>query len=386
MADILRSSSNDYSGTVELRRAERGAFQVAFAGDWRVGAPSQPIAGVLDRLKGAGTLGTVDFVADDVTSWDTSFLLVLRKLEAAVAARGGEATAEHLPDGVRRLLALTANSEAPTGARRAETESSFLAGVGLGAQGAWRATGEFVGFIGETALSFLRLFGGKARFRGSDLALIVQDVGARALPIVSLISFLVGMILAFVGAVQLRQFGVEIYVANLVGIAMLREMGALMTAIIMAGRTGAAFAAEIGSMQANEEVDALSTLGFNPVDFLVLPRVLALIIMMPLLALYADILGILGGALIGTTMLGLDFSQYWAQSMRAISMTHLFIGLAKASVFGVIVALAGCQRGITAGRSASAVGMATTSSVVLAIVLIVVADGLFAVALDILGF
>lgn len=281
-------------------------------------------------------------------------------------------------------MKLAAQSEAPSGARRVALPSSLLARVGDRAQSIWRETGDFFAFIGEAFLAFLRLLRGRAGFRRSDFLLILQDTGARALPIVTLISVLVGMILAFVGAVQLRQFGVEIYVANLVGIAMLREMGALMTAIIMAGRTGAAFAAEIGSMQANEEIDALSTLGFNPVDFLVLPRILALVLMMPLLALYADILGILGGALIGTTLMGLDFSQYWAQTVRALNMTHLFIGLIKASVFGVIVALAGCQRGLFAGRSASAVGMATTSAVVLAIVLIVVADGIFAVVLDIL--
>jgi phospholipid/cholesterol/gamma-HCH transport system permease protein len=354
-----------------------------FAGDWRAGG-ARRLDAVVGQLDDAGPLGAVAFVADEVTVWDTSFLLVLRKLEAAVAARGGAVSHDGLPDGLRRLMALAAQSEAPTGARRADEDDSFFGGVGRATINAWLEAGNIFAFTGEVFLAFLRLLRGKAGFRRSDLWLIIQDSGVKALPIVSLISVLVGMILAFVGAVQLRQFGVEIYVANLVGIAMLREMGALMTAIIMAGRTGAAFAAEIGSMQANEEVDALSTLGFNPVDYLVLPRVLALVLMMPLLALYADILGILGGALIGTTLMGLDFSQYWAQTMRAINMTHLFIGLTKASVFGVIVALSGCQRGLFAGRSASAVGMATTSAVVLAIVLIVVADGLFAVILDIL--
>lgn len=384
MVSSLQTPPSSEPGTAELRRASGDAVQIVLAGDWRAGG-AESIATVLSRLDEAKPLGAVELLADGVTLWDSSFLLVLRKLEAAVASRGGSVSAERLPDGARRLMALAATGEAPSGARRAVADGSVLARIGNGAVDAWRDTGDFFAFVGETSLAVLRLASGRAGFRRSDLALIVQDVGVKALPIVSLISVLVGMILAFVGAVQLRQFGVEIYVANLVGIAMLREMGALMTAIIMAGRTGAAFAAEIGSMQANEEVDALSTLGFNAVDFLVLPRVLALVLMMPLLALYSDILGILGGALIGTTMLGLDFSQYWAQTLRAISTTHLFIGLAKACVFGVIVALAGCQRGLYAGRSAAAVGLATTSAVVLAIVLIVVADGLFAVALDVLG-
>ncbi|HEU0070724.1 MAG TPA: ABC transporter permease [Alphaproteobacteria bacterium] len=378
----MQSPPPTSSGTVDLQRSSSGALALVFAGDWRVGS-ANPLAPVLNRLDDAKPLGQVTYAADEVDVWDTSFLLVLRKLEAAVIERGGTVSHETLPDGIRRLMALAERGE-PQGARRDSPDESFLGGIGEATLKGLREGGQMLIFTGEAALGFVRVLRGRPGFRASDLLLIIQDVGAKALPIVTLISILVGMILAFVGAVQLRQFGVEIYVANLVGIAMLREMGALMTAIIMAGRTGAAFAAELASMQANEEVDALSTFGFNAVDFLVLPRVIALVLMMPLLALYADILGILGGALIGTTLLGLDFSQYWAQTLRALNLTQLFIGLAKASVFGVIVALTGCQRGLFAGRSAAAVGLATTSAVVIAIVLIVVADGLFAVILDIL--
>lgn len=383
MIDPLKSPPQISPGMVELSRSADGAWQLVFTGDWRAGG-AHPLDAVIAQMDAAKTLGAVTLIVDDQTLWDTSLLLAIRKLEAAVALRGGTTAHEDLPNGLRRLMKLAAHTEAPTGARRVTVAPTVLARIGERAQSIWRETEDFLAFIGEAALAFQRLLRGKAGFRRSDFLLILQDSGAKALPIVTLISVLVGMILAFVGAVQLRQFGVEIYVANLVGIAMLREMGALMTAIIMAGRTGAAFAAELGSMQANEEIDALSTLGFNPVDFLVLPRILALVLMMPLLALYADILGILGGALIGTTLMGLDFSQYWAQTLRALNMTHLFIGLVKASAFGIIVALAGCQRGLFAGRSAAAVGMATTSAVVLAIVLIVVADGIFAVVLDIL--
>ncbi|MFN4283428.1 MAG: MlaE family ABC transporter permease [Alphaproteobacteria bacterium] len=381
MPDPLRAPPQAVSGTVKLQRSAQGAWTLVFAGDWRAGRGAD-IAPVVREMADGAPLGPVEFDATAVTVWDTSFLLVLRKLEAAA---GGAVSRDGLPDGLRRLMALAAQKEAPSGARRGAADESFLGGIGQATLNAVKEGGQMLAFTGETALAFWRLLRGRPGFRRSDLLLIVQDVGVKALPIVTLISVLVGMILAFVGAVQLRQFGVEIYVANLVGIAMLREMGALMTAIIMAGRTGAAFAAELASMQANEEVDSLSTLGFNPIDFLVLPRVIALVLMMPLLALYADILGILGGALIGTTLLGLDFAQYWAQTLRALNLTQLFIGLAKASVFGVIVALTGCQRGLFAGRSAAAVGLATTSAVVIAIVLIVVADGLFAVVLDILG-
>lgn len=364
-------------------QASGDGLLLLLSGDWRLRNRVPTSDEMLARLRQAGQGGRVRLQAASDLVWDSSLLLVLRHFAPAAEKAGYQLDSAALPEGIRRLTALAERGE-PAGARRDAPDESFLGGIGEATLKGLREGGQMLTFTGEAALGFVRVLRGRPGFRGSDLLLIIQDVGAKALPIVTLISILVGMILAFVGAVQLRQFGVEIYVANLVGIAMLREMGALMTAIIMAGRTGAAFAAELASMQANEEVDALNTFGFNAVDFLVLPRVIALVLMMPLLTLYADILGILGGALIGTTLLGLDFSQYWAQTLRALNLTQLFIGLAKASVFGIIVALTGCQRGLFAGRSAAAVGLATTSAVVIAIVLIVVADGLFAVILDIL--
>ena len=186
----------------------------------------------------------------------------------------------------------------------------------------------------------------KARYRASDLFLLIQQCGAQALPIVTLISFLVGVILAFVGAVQLKQFGAQIYVADLVGIAMMREMGAMMTGIIMAGRTGAAFAAQLGTMKVTQEVDALTTAGFSPLEFLVLPRVMALILMMPLLCLYADFVGVIGGAVIGVGMLDLSWTTYFNETANAISLTDISGGVFKASVYGVLIALSGCLRGL----------------------------------------
>jgi phospholipid/cholesterol/gamma-HCH transport system permease protein len=225
----------------------------------------------------------------------------------------------------------------------------------------------------------------RARFQSRDLWVLIQECGVQALPIVSLISVLVGLILAFVGAVQLQQFGAQIFVADLVAIAMTREMGAMMAAIIMAGRTGAAFAAQLGTMQVNEEIDALKTLGISPIDFLVLPRMTALILMLPLLTIYADVLGIIGGALVGVVMLDLPPILYWNQTVQAITLNDVLLGVGKSAVFGVLIALSGCLRGIQSGRSASAVGAAATSAVVTAIVLIVVFDGIFAVIANILG-
>ncbi len=187
------------------------------------------------------------------------------------------------------------------------------------------------------------------------------------------------------GAIQLKAFGAQIYVADLVGIAMVRVMGAVMAGIIMAGRTGASYAAQLGTMQVNEEIDALQTLGISPMEFLVLPRMLALILMMPLLCVYADVMGILGGLIVGVTMLDLSPTIYLNETRASFQLTNLWIGLFYSAVFGVIIALAGCLRGIQCGRSASAVGEATTSAVVTSIVTIVVATAIITVICSVLG-
>jgi phospholipid/cholesterol/gamma-HCH transport system permease protein len=221
--------------------------------------------------------------------------------------------------------------------------------------------------------------------RGADVLHFVQATGPGALFIVGLIALLVGMIFAFIGAIQLALFGAEIYVANLVSLAMLREMGAVMAAVAMAGRTGAAYAAEIGTMQVNEEVDALVTSGLSPVAFLVLPRLLALVLMMPLLTLYSNALGIAGGAMIGIFVLDIAAPVYLEQSLQFIGPKDLMVGLIKAFAFGAVVALAGCYHGIRCGRSSAAVGQAATQAVVAAIVLIIVVDSGFTVLFHVLG-
>lgn len=201
----------------------------------------------------------------------------------------------------------------------------------------------------------------------------------------TLTSFLVGLILAFMGAVQLRQFGAQIYVADLVGLGMAREIGAMMTGVIVAGRTGAAFAAQLGTMQVNEEIDALVTMGIPPMEFLVLPRMLALMLMMPLLCVYADLVGMLAGLLVGTGFLHLSLVEYVNETRQAVDLVDCGIGLFKSMVFGALVALAGCLRGMQCGRSAAAVGAAATSAVVTGIVWIIAADGVFAVITERLG-
>ncbi|MEO8058302.1 MAG: ABC transporter permease [Burkholderiales bacterium] len=242
-----------------------------------------------------------------------------------------------------------------------------------------------VTFFGQVLLSAVAGLAGRGRFRSKDLGRIAADCSARAVPIVTVVNVLVGAILAFVGAVQLVKFGAGIYVADLVGIAVAREMAAIITAVVMAGRTGAAFAAELATMQANEEIDALEVLGLNAVDFLVLPRVLALLFTMPLLYVYGCVTGLIGGMLVAAGMLDISPAAYVSRTFIALSWEHLALGAAKSLVFGILIGLVGCYYGLYASRNAAGVGVATTKAVVTSIVGIIVLDAVFAVCANALG-
>jgi phospholipid/cholesterol/gamma-HCH transport system permease protein len=331
---------------------------------------------VQKQIESESGVQRLTFDTQGLSSWDSGFLTFLLKLFDLSSRLGIESDATGLPDGVQRLLHLATAVPEQKDARRTVVREFLISQIGKKTMVAAVGAKDMVTFVGEAVQAFLDLARGKARFRKSDLFLTIQECGAQALPIVTLISFLVGLILAFVGAVQLKQFGAQIYVANLVGIGMAREMGALMTAIIMAGRTGAAFAAQLGTMRVNQEIDALTTLGIPSMHFLVLPRMLALMLMMPLLCLYADLMGILGGAFVGVTMLDLGIVEYFNQTKEALDVADFVIGLINSTVFGVLVAIAGCMRGIQCGNNAAAVGNAATSAVVTGIVFIVVSDSL----------
>jgi phospholipid/cholesterol/gamma-HCH transport system permease protein len=362
-----------------------GTVLVRLSGSWKMEDRLPAVSEVQRQIETGRAVRRIVFDTQGVTAWDTGLLAFVSKLREWGSADGIEPDLTGLPEGIQRLLRLAAVVQ-PRKTGRSDTRLPWLARVGTTGLAAWAGAVAMLTFIGGVSLAVLALLRGKARLRGSDLAVYIQDCGASALPIVTLISFLVGLILAFVGAVQLRRFGAQIYVADLVGIAMAREMGAMMTAIIMAGRSGAAFAAQIGSMQANEEVDALTTMGLSPIEFLVLPRMVAMVLMMPLLTLYADLLGILGGGFVGITMLGLSPTQYFHETQSFLNLTDFSMGLIKAVVFGVLVALAGCLRGMQCGRSSAAVGMAVTSAVVTGIVFIVFSDAILTVVYNALGF
>lgn len=360
-------------------------LRIRFRGEWKIESDLPPAQEVITQLKSRSAVKNIIFDFHKITAWDSKLLTFFIALQSYCRQSEIEFEHEGLPAGAQKLLELSEAVPERKGARRLDQRGSFVARMGGSFIDQLHGAREIVDFIGESFIALVRFFSGRANFQRSDLMLFIQQAGAEALPIVTLISILIGLIFAFVGAVQLVMFGAQIFVANLVAIAVVRVMGAVMVAVIMAGRTGAAYAAQLGTMQVNEEIDALKTLGISPIEFLVLPRMLALIIMMPMLCLYADLMGLLGGMLVGVGMLDLGWAEYVNQTRASISLTNLFIGLTHALVFGVLIALAGCLRGMQCGRSASAVGDATTSAVVTAIVSIVVATAIITVICNVLG-
>ena len=370
---------------VSYERVHSGILLLRFAGSWRLSGGLAPLRGFEREIQELPSLTGLAFDTRSLGEWDSSLVTFLARVSDACRERGVTFEGAGLPAGLHNLLDLAKGVAEPAGARKELRKPPFLERVGLEALGVIATAGEALSFIGNMSAASVRLVRMNARYRASDLWLLIQQCGAEALPIVTLISFLLGVILAFVGAVQLKQFGAQIYVANLVGVAMTREMGALMTAILMAGRTGAAFAAELGSMKVTQELDALTTAGFSVLEFLVLPRVLALVLMMPLLCLYADLVGILGGAAIGVGMLDISWRMYIEQTVHALRLDDIVGGVFKSAVYGLLIALAGCWRGLQAGSSSAAVGEAATSAVVTGLVAIIVASGVFAFLFYVLG-
>lgn len=382
--DAMKDEKNP-GGDLVLKKPSNHTLLLHLSGSWKTGNSIPTLAGVDKALDSLAQGGRLSFDAKEMLEWDSTLLTFLVKLRDTCAVKSIGFDTAGLPEGVGRLLAL---ADAMGEKKRADSEparESFLARVGMETVAFSRSAMEILDFIGEACIAVGRVLRGQGQFRWSDFLSITQACGAQALPIVSLISLLVGLILAFVGAVQLTVFGAQIYVASLVGVAMVRVMGGIMAGIIMAGRTGAAFAAQLGTMQVNEEIDALKTMGIAPMEFLVLPRMLALAIMMPLLCLYADFIGMLGGLIVGVSMLDLNPMEYYEQTKVSVGLPDFWIGLFQSFVYGVLIAIAGCLRGMQCGRSASAVGEAATSAVVTGIVSIIVATAIITLMCNVLG-
>ncbi len=359
-------------------------LSVKLSGEWLMSSSLPEASEIISKFSAAPGISQAIFDISMVSKWDSSLVSFLYALFKECKRKNIKVSEQNLPEGVRKLLGLAEKITEKAKPLAAVSESFFekLGGEIIGLKERAYA---FLEFLGDVTVSIGRFAAGKAYFRSNDFILVIQRCGANALGLVSLISVLVGVILAFIGAIQLQIFGAQIYIADIVGIAMVRVMGAVMTGIIMSGRTGASFAAELGIMQANEEIDALKTLGVNPVEFLVVPRILALVIMMPLLTLYADFMGILGGYIISAGVLGINPVEYLNHTQSAVKLSNLWIGLIHSLVFGVIIAISGCLRGMNCERSANGVGEATTSAVVTAITSIVVATAIITFVCQMLG-
>lgn len=374
---------------VSMHRTPSGqiGLTVCLSGNWSIAdglSDDRTLREAFEALAPGTRAETLCFDCSQLSDYDSSLICYIIRCASFCSEHGIRFGKETLPGNAEKLFELSVANRRGIEIPR-EHDMALLAVIGRWGERMFANTDRALKFLGETALALKNLFCGKARFRRRDCLYFIQDCGINALPIITLISFITGMILAYIGAMQLRQFGAIIYVASLIAIAMVREMGVIMTSVIMCGRTGSAFAAQIGSMQASEEISALRVLAVNPVEYLVLPRIIALTLMMPLLTLYSDFVGILGGFFVMGSM-DVTLEQYWRQIALTLDMSHVLSGVIKSVFFGFMVAWAGCYRGMVAGKSSLAVGDAATSAAVLGMVLIVIGDGIFAVLFNAIGF
>ena len=368
---IFRVDGNKKTGIEILRSGNRARCR--FFGAWLIS---------FERKEGINrdwqafvrknqSVESYDFEFEDELRWDSSLIVFLATVSKDFLREGKSVETERLPQAARRLLDLNRIS---SDSISSSPDRNEVEGFSQGLMGVL----DFIAFFGEWLSSLLIAISGKSSMRMRDLLEAAKSCGASALPIVTLISFLTGLTMAFVGSVQLEKFNAKIYIADLVSLAMVREMGALMVGIIMSGRTGAAFAAEIGNMKLNEEIDSLRTFGISPMEFLVLPRTLALFLMAPLLTVYADVVGILGGLTVGTQVMDFSSLHYFEQTQSALSsIWEVFSGLLKSLLFGLVIGMVGCYKGLSTGRDSAALGKSVTSAVVMSVTLIVVCDATF---------
>jgi len=310
---------------------------------------------------------------------DSAGALGLLQLESRAKARSIPFQFDHVTEEAKRIMGLINRKALTMKPLVSEKKSNIIEQIGDGSLKIFNDLISIITFSGDLTTAVIYSFIHPRSIRWEDLLFYMKRAGMEGLPIVGLINFLLGLIIAFMSSLQLKQFGANIYVAQLVGVAMVTELGPIMTAIIVAGRSGSAFAAEIGTMKVNEEVDALVSMGFDPTRFLAIPKVLAAMLVVPVLTLYADFFGIAGGSVVGVLGLDLTLYTYVQETMKVISIADIVKSLIKSVVFAVLIAGIGCQRGFQVRGGAEAVGSATTSAVVAAIFLVIVTDSAFAI-------
>jgi phospholipid/cholesterol/gamma-HCH transport system permease protein len=366
----------------QLRRTTDHNILV-FSGDWITLSGLVPVF-PSNGLAAVAAGETLAFDIGHVGRWDTGLIAFLWDARRAAVAAGLEIDGATLPASARKLLGLLPDQLADPvpASRRRPRPLSWIGGKTIGML---TELGILSTLLATTGHGGVRALAGRARMRAVDLLGNIRDAGPAALIIVSVVNFLIGAILAFVGAVQLRKFAADIYVANLVGLALVREMAAVMTAIVMAGRTGGAYAARIATMQGNEEIDALTVIGIPVADYILLPSILALVFTMPLLYLYGCLVGILGGFVVSISMLNITGAGYLHQTLDSVPFDQFVFGFVKSIAFAVLIGVTSCRIGLRAGRSAADVGVAATRAVVTGIVGVIALDAMFAVIADVLG-
>ncbi|MEQ8803368.1 ABC transporter permease [Haliea sp.] len=375
---------SEQAAGLELRRDDAARQTVLhLRGDWTQGAEVPPFPELRAQLN-AAVPRQLTLVCNELGQWDSLLMAFLLQCHNYCREQDIELLDADLPDNARRLLSI-ATSVPPRRPEQAASKRWWQGGHPLAVlRDLLDDLRLSLAFFGDVCLALWALLRGRANTRFTDFRHFCYQAGPDAFAIISLTSILVGMILGYLGAVQLQQFGAGIYVADLVTIGLLREMGVLMTAIVMAGRTGAAYAAQLGTMQASEEIDAVRTMGISPVEFLVTPRILALVVMMPLLTIYANLLGILGGGIVAGGM-GISLLQYASQASAAVSLAHIGVGMLKSVVFAILIAIAGCRSGMQSGRDSAGVGQAATEAVVTSLVYLIVADAAINILFQHLG-
>jgi len=361
--------------------AQPAPQELALSGSWT----ARGIGAIEPQLDALSAPSRSETVVDGarIEALDTAGAWVLQKLlrrlrgeGTAVQVRGLRPEFAKLLEVVGQQVADRAESPSPV----AGAPPSKLEGLGRSAEAATEQAVALLGFVGETAVALAGCVAHPARFRWRPILYNIRTAGFDALPIVGLLSFLLGIVVAYQGADQLRQYGANIFVADLVGLSMLREFAPLIVAIIIAGRSGSAYAAQIGTMAVTEEIDAMRTLGIAPLDLLVLPKIIALVIALPLLTVFADVLGVFGGMIMARAQLGVGFGEFLDRLVKAVSITAYLIGICKAPVFAAIIAVVGCFQGFRTQGGAESVGRQTTRAVVQSIFLVIVADALFSIA------
>ena len=359
--------------------------EIALSGAWT----ARTIGNIEPQLSSLRVSAKEPIVADgaQIDALDTAGAWVLQKLLQRLRDQGSEVSLQGLRPENQRLLEVVAqhaagrtDPAAPTGGKT----PALLERIGRAVADSVEQTLALLGFVGEAALAFGANIAHPGRIRWRPILFNIRSAGVDALPIVGLLSFLLGIVVAYQAADQLRRYGANIFVADLVGLSMLREFAPLITAIIIAGRSGSAYAAQIGTMAVTEEIDAMRTIGITPMDLLVLPKIIALVIALPLLTVFADVLGVFGGMIMAWAQLDVEFADFLDRFAKAVSISSYVIGIGKAPVFAAIIAVVGCFQGMRTKGGADSVGRQTTRSVVQGIFLVIVADALFSIAFSLL--